>query len=168
MSMSGLRLLPLVYLLMLSALGIPAIAQTQQTYTVLTAQTPAITGTDGPYELGMKLTTTQPGQINAIRFYKVAGESGTHIGRIWAAGGITPLASVTFSGETTSGWQQQALNVPLPIQANSTYLVSVASNNAYGATHSGSQVPLPMGRSRVLPTEQTVCTARWAHFRQKL
>lgn len=134
-SVRGLRLLPVVYLLMLSALEIPAIAQAQQTYTVLTSQTPAITGTDGPYELGMKLTTTQPGQINAIRFYKVAGESGTHVGRIWAAGGTTPLASVTFSGETPSGWQQQALSAPLSIQANTTYLVSVASNSAYGATH---------------------------------
>jgi Domain of unknown function (DUF4082)/Chitobiase/beta-hexosaminidase C-terminal domain len=128
-------LLPVAYLLMLSALEVPASAQAQQTYTVLTGQAPAISGTDGPYELGMKLITTQPGQINAIRFYKVAGESGTHVGRIWVPGGTTPLASVTFSGETSSGWQQQALSVPLPIQPNTTYLVSVASNTAYGATH---------------------------------
>ena len=114
---------------------IPAVAQAQQTYTVITSQIPTATGTDGPYQLGMKFSTTQPGQIDAIRFYKVASESGTHTGQIWPAGGGTaPLASVTFSAETSSGWQRQALNVPLAIQANTTYVVTVNSNTAYGAT----------------------------------
>ena len=113
-----------------------AVAQAQQTYTVITSQIPSLSDKDGPYELGMKFTTTQSGQINAIRFYKVAGETGTHIGRIWPVGGGTPLTAVTFSGETPSGWQQQALSAPLAISANTTYVVTVTSNQAYGATHS--------------------------------
>ena len=46
--------------------------------------------------------------LRSIRFYKTAGENGTHIGKIWSAGG-TQLASVTFANETASGWQTQTL-----------------------------------------------------------
>ncbi len=130
-----LRVMRMACLLMVLAWEMVAVAHAQQTYTVITSQIPSLTGTDGPYELGMKFATTQAGQINAIRFYKVAGETGTHIGRIWPLGGNTPLATVTFSDETPSGWQEQALSAPLAISANTTYVVTVTSNRAYGATH---------------------------------
>ena len=54
------------------------------------------------------------------------------MGRIWSSTG-TLLASVTFTAETASGWQQQALSTPLAVQANTTYVVSVnvASNFAF-------------------------------------
>jgi hypothetical protein len=44
---------------------------------------------------------------------------------------------VTFSGETASGWQTQALTSPLQIQANTTYVVSVNANVYYVATGGG-------------------------------
>jgi hypothetical protein len=48
------------------------------------------------------------------------------------------LASVTFSGETASGWQQQNLTTPLSILANTQYVVSVnTGNNYYVATSGG-------------------------------
>ena len=47
-------------------------------------------------------------EITAVRYYKEPGETGTHVGRIWSATG-TPIATVTFSGETASGWQTQVL-----------------------------------------------------------
>lgn len=104
--------------------------------TVFTSQTPSLQNfSDGvPYELGMKLRSTKAGQITAIRFWKAASETGSHTGKIWAAGGGTPLATVNFSNETGSGWQQQALSTPLNIQANTTYVVSVNINNFYVAT----------------------------------
>ena len=46
-----------------------------------------------------------------MRFYKSPGETGTHVGRIWTEGG-TQLAQVTFTGETTSGWQTEELVDP--------------------------------------------------------
>jgi hypothetical protein len=93
--------------------------------------------TDGAaHELGMKFQAAAPGQITAIRYWKAANESGTHTGRIWSATG-TQLASVAFSGESTSGWQSQALPTPLTIQANTTYVVSVNVNSYYVATNSG-------------------------------
>jgi hypothetical protein len=95
--------------------------------------------TDGPgvdYELGMKFTSTKAGQIQAIRYYKSPSEIGTHVGRIWSSTG-TLLASVTFTNETASGWQQQALSTPVTIPANTTYVVSVNTNGYYADTPNG-------------------------------
>jgi hypothetical protein len=106
--------------------------------TLFTYQTPSITNaSDGvAYELGMKFQASSPGQITAIRYWKAPSETGTHIGRIWSATG-TLLASVTFSGETASGWQTQALTSPFTIEANTTYVVSVNANQYYVATSNG-------------------------------
>ncbi len=94
--------------------------------TLFTNQTPVSpNATDGvPYELGMKFKSSKAGNIHAIRYFKAASDTGTHVGRIWSATG-TLLSSVTFTGETASGWQEQALTLPLAITANTTYVVSV-------------------------------------------
>jgi hypothetical protein len=100
---------------------------------IFTTQVPSIPNvSDGvPYELGMKFRSAKGGKISAIRYWKAASETGTHVGKIWAATGGTPLASVTFSNETASGWQEQALSTPLNIQANTTYFVSVNCNSHF-------------------------------------
>ena len=90
----------------------------------------------GAQELGMKFQASTPGQITAIRFWKAPSETGTQVGHIWSATG-TLLASVTFSGETASGWQTQQLSSPLSIAANTIYVVSVSLNSYYVATDSG-------------------------------
>ena len=74
--------------------------------------------------------------IQAIRYYKSPSETGTHVGRIWSATG-QPLASVTFTNERQSGWQQQALATPLTINAGTTYVVSVNANSYYAFTSQG-------------------------------
>jgi Domain of unknown function (DUF4082) len=103
--------------------------------TLLTAQTPAPGNyTDGPYELGLKIVASHAGQLTAIRYWKTAGETGPHFGHVWSNTG-TLLASATFANETASGWQQAALNPPLAISAAQTYVVSVNSKTAYGATN---------------------------------
>jgi hypothetical protein len=108
--------------------------------TLFTTQTPSTTKRDGSsvnYELGMAFSSTSAGQITGIRFWKASSETGTHTGRIWSSSG-TLLASVTFTNETASGWQQQALSAPLAIAANTTYVVSVNTGNGYYAiTDSG-------------------------------
>jgi len=107
---------------------------TGTTQSLFTTQTPVLpNASDGvPYELGMKFRLARSGQITGIRYWKASGDSGTHTGRIWSATG-TQLAAVTFSGETASGWQQQALTTPLSVQPNTVYVVSVniASNYAF-------------------------------------
>ena len=109
--------------------------------TLFTTQTPAVTnasdGAGANYELGMSFTSSAAGQFTAVRFYKATSESGTHTGRIWSSTG-TLLGSVTFTNETASGWQQQALTTPITIAANTTYVVSVNTGNTYYvATDSG-------------------------------
>ena len=107
--------------------------------TIFTTQTPAGYYTDGPnvnYELGTRFTSTVNGQITAIRFYKAPNESGTHTGRIWNASG-QQLASVVFSGETASGWQEQALATRLAITANTEYMVTVNTGNTYYSNTDG-------------------------------
>ena len=59
----------------------------------------------GSVEVGVKFTSDVAGTITGIRFYKGAGNTGTHIGHLWTSTG-TLLASATFTGETASGWQQ--------------------------------------------------------------
>jgi hypothetical protein len=116
---------------------------------VFTTETPAQfktdgTGSAGDYELGMEFRSGKSGQISAIRYYKAPSETGTHTGRIWSSTG-TLLASVTFTNETASGWQQQTLATPLNIQANTTYVVSVNSNTYYAFTSNGLGTTLTNG-----------------------
>jgi hypothetical protein len=75
-------------------------------------------------ELGMKFRSDIDGQITGVRFYKVGpADSGEHVGHLWTSDG-TLLGSVTFANETPSGWQQALFQTPIPIVANTTYVVS--------------------------------------------
>jgi hypothetical protein len=88
--------------------------------------TPANTLTnDGDaVELGLRFRSEINGYISGVRFYKGgAANGGTHVGHLWTSGG-TLLGSVTFSDETASGWQQALFQTPIPITANTTYVVS--------------------------------------------
>ncbi len=111
------------------------IAQAQTNQTIFTNQTPSNpNATDNTtYELGLKFQSDTAGQITAIRYWKAASETGSHVGRIWSSTG-TLLASVTFANETASGWQQQALSTALSINANTTYVVSVNVNSYFAIT----------------------------------
>ena len=104
-------------------------------YTVLTNQTPAlIDNADGAHELGMKFQSSVAGIITAVRYYRSPAETGAHTGRIWSSTGAQ-LASVTFTNETASGWQQAFLSTPLSIAASTVYVVSVNTNVDYVATN---------------------------------
>ena len=99
------------------------------------------------YELGAKLQVSQPSSLFAVRFYKASKETGSHTARIWTATG-TLLASVTFTAETGSGWQQQALATPLALAADTTYVVSVNFNVRYSTTVSGLATQIVSGPLR--------------------
>jgi len=99
------------------------------------SDTPATTINESdPVELGMKFRSDKAGKITGVRFYKATANIGTHIGNLWSSNG-TLLASVTFTGETASGWQQANFSTPVDVQANTTYVVSYyAPNGNYSAT----------------------------------
>ncbi len=74
-------------------------------------------------ELGLKFRSSSSGSVTGVRFYKGSGNGGVHLGHLWSANG-SQLASVTFSGETSSGWQTMHFPSPVAILANTTYVVS--------------------------------------------
>jgi hypothetical protein len=82
--------------------------------------------------LGVKFTADRNGLISGIRFYKAAGNTGTHVGNLWTASG-TRLATATFTGETASGWQEVRFATPVPIAANTTYVASYHTNTGHYA-----------------------------------
>jgi hypothetical protein len=87
--------------------------------------TPAVkdSGDAASIEAGVKFQSDKFGVITGIRFYKASTNTGTHIGNLWTAGGQL-LASATFTGETTSGWQQVNFSQPVPVNPNTTYVAS--------------------------------------------
>ncbi len=84
----------------------------------------------------MKFTVASAVRLTAVRFYKDPQETGTHIGTLWTSDG-TKVASVTYTGETASGWQQQALSSPVQLQPGVTYVVSVNANAFFDVTPGG-------------------------------
>ncbi len=76
-----------------------------------------------PTNLGVRFSSTVAGVITGIRFYKQANDTGTHIGNIWNSSGLLK-GSVTFTGETGSGWQQMSFATPIHINANTLYIAS--------------------------------------------
>lgn len=88
-------------------------------------------------ELGMKFQSDIPGYILGVRFYKGINNIGVHSGTLWNGAG-TSLATVNFSGETASGWQQQLFASPVAISANTTYVISYhAPVGLYSYDHNG-------------------------------
>ena len=80
-------------------------------------------GDTASVEVGVKIRADNDGYILGVRFYKAATNSGTHIGNLWSDSGIL-LATGTFTNESASGWQQLMFTNPVPVVANTTYVVS--------------------------------------------
>jgi hypothetical protein len=80
-------------------------------------------GPDSSVELGVTFHSDTNGLITGIRFYKSAGNTGTHVGNLWNSAGVL-LATATFSGESASGWQQVNFSTPVAITANTNYVAS--------------------------------------------
>jgi len=134
---------------LLFALACCGNAAAQQTIWPSTTVPAAIdNGASGPLELGVSFKSDVSGTITGIRFYKSAANSGTHMGRLWSHTGAL-LASVTFTGETASGWQQANFSAPVAITANTVYVASYgltighfSANWNYFATAGFNNAPL--------------------------
>ena len=87
-------------------------------------------GPDSAVELGVKFKSDVAGIIKGIRFYKAAANTGAHIGNLWTSDG-TRLATVTFSNETASGWQEAFFATPVAIASNTVYVASYHANNGH-------------------------------------
>ena len=87
-------------------------------------------GPDNAVELGVKFRSDMTGTVLGIRFYKASANTGTHVGNLWTSNGV-PLATVTFSNETASGWQQALFATPMTIASNTVYVASYHANNGH-------------------------------------
>ena len=105
-------------------------------------------------ELGVKFTASQAGTISGVRFYKGAQNTGTHTAHLWNATG-TSLATATFTGETTSGWEQVNFASPVTIARDTTYVASYHTNvghysvneNYFSTAHTSGPLTAPSSAS---------------------
>ncbi|RKG71770.1 DUF4082 domain-containing protein [Corallococcus sp. CA054B] len=100
---------------------------------------PAVAAADdsAAVELGVRFRSDAPGQIKGVRFYKGAGNTGTHTGSLWTASGSL-MATATFQNETASGWQEVRFTTPVSINADTDYVVSYhAPAGHYAVTSNG-------------------------------
>jgi hypothetical protein len=102
------------------------------------AATPTITSaaTTVKHELGVKFTPDVNGWITGVQFYKGAGNTGTHTGTLWTSTG-TKLATGTFTGETSSGWQTLMFPAPVQVSGGTTYVASYFAPNGGFAADEG-------------------------------
>jgi hypothetical protein len=101
--------------------------------------TPAVAAVsdNSAVELGVRFRTSTAGFVTGLRYYKSASNTGTHVGSLWTNTG-TRLSSVTFTGETGSGWQTAQLPTPVQVTANTTYLAAYHTDTGfYSATNNG-------------------------------
>ena len=93
-------------------------------------------------ELGVRFHVDTIGFLTALRFYKAAGDLGTHVGHLWSNAG-TLLGTANFTNETASGWQEAALTsvtnplVPVAVTANTTYVASFSTSAGWYAADPG-------------------------------
>ena len=93
--------------------------------------TVATSADTGSVQLGVKFRASVDGYVTGVRFYKGAGNTGTHVGSLWSSAGVR-LASATFTNETATGWQQVTFAQPMAVTANTVYVVSYhAPNGGY-------------------------------------
>ena len=78
----------------------------------------------------MKFRSDLDGYITGIRYYKPSATSGTHVGSLWTTTG-SRLATVNFTNETSSGWQQATFPTPVAVTAGTTYVASYFTPTRY-------------------------------------
>ncbi|ABM10784.1 DUF4082 domain-containing protein [Paenarthrobacter aurescens] len=104
-----------------------------------------------PLTLGVRFASDTDGQVTGIRFYKAAGNTGTHTGSLYTAGGQL-LATVTFTNESSSGWQTATFSQPVEITANTEYVVAYkAPAGTYSYTPAGFGDGFASGPLRTAP-----------------
>lgn len=92
-------------------------------------------GPDKAVEVGIRFTSDIDSNVVAVRYYKMPGASGNHFGTVWSNGNV--LGTVQFVNETASGWQTQALPVPVKILAGQEYRVSYHTDSGFEALDAG-------------------------------
>ncbi|HEV2853884.1 MAG TPA: DUF4082 domain-containing protein [Thermoanaerobaculia bacterium] len=117
---------------------------------IFTNQTPAsFLDTQGStWSVGDVFSSSIPGYVTHLRYYRAAEETGVHTLKLWTATG-TLLGSVTFDfgSDLTAGWETGQLSGNgIAIQANTDYVVSVTTfSTRQSKTDCGFSSPITNG-----------------------
>lgn len=95
-------------------------------------------------EVGMKFTSSIPGQIIGVKFYKQSGNSGTHTGNLYDNKG-NKLASAAYTNETASGWQTVLFATPVKITAGTYIAACYSASGFYSSDNTGFKTPITNG-----------------------
>jgi hypothetical protein len=91
----------------------------------------------GAIETGVKFRSAVNGFVTAIRFYKTAGNTGTHTAQLFDNTGAL-LSQVNFGTESATGWQTVNLPTAIAVTANTTYIAAYwSSAGTYVGTING-------------------------------
>ena len=72
----------------------------------------------------MKFRADVPGSVIGVTFYKGSNNTGPFLGHLWNTSG-SQLAEQNFTNNTADeGWQEIIFDTPVPITANTTYIIS--------------------------------------------
>ncbi|MET3898989.1 hypothetical protein ABIB57_002941 [Devosia sp. UYZn731] len=114
-------------------MNVVASVSTSSLFTAADTPTDLTSSDTSRVNLGVKFVASAAGTITGMKYYKSAGDIGTHVGSLWSSTGVL-LASATFVNETASGWQTVSFGSPVQIAAGTTYVASYLSNGHYAST----------------------------------
>jgi len=129
-------------------------------------------------EVGVQFSSSVGGTVTALNYWKAAkGTNATRSGHLWDASGRL-LASVSFSNDTASGWQQASLSSPVALAPNAMYVVSyfapwggyVSTHNYFASSASNGPLSAPSSNNGVFcyssapcfPTNTYMASNYWA------
>jgi hypothetical protein len=84
-------------------------------------------------ELGVRFSSSRPGQVTGLQFYRSKKQKGEYVGTLWSNTG-TALGRLKFPKSSKVGWQTAALATPVTVVPGRTYVAS------YHASHGGQAV----------------------------
>ncbi|HET7001066.1 MAG TPA: DUF4082 domain-containing protein [Puia sp.] len=121
---------------------------TPEPVSIFTHQTPStqtMNDNMGAIEVGTKFMSAIDGTVTGIKFYKTAGNTGTHTVQLYNWYGA-PLATVVSMNESDSGWQTVLFPESVPIKANTMYVAAYHSSlGNYSATFYGLKTAITNG-----------------------
>lgn len=117
---------------------------------IFTTQTPAefIDTLGKSWSVGNDFSSSVPGSVTHLRYYRAAEETGVHTLKLWTLNG-TLLGSVTvdFGSDLTAGWEEGQLpGNGIAIQAGASYTVTVTTTGPrQSKTACGFSTPISNG-----------------------
>lgn len=131
------------------------------TKTIFTTQVPtgATENDRSVITLGVQFKSSITTTVIGMRFYKTSGNNGTHVGTLWVDG--VKLATQTFAGETSTGWQNVIFPNPVTITANTIYTAAYYSpNGTYTSTQRFFNTPFVNGTLTAIAGVYTYSNAK--------